>query len=162
MNSTFLLPPPTRLFLTHLIDIDMTDRPWRPEEKTASELPPHLHYACRLQLHAAAISPTTQRTLAHGTLTFTEAGTRCLNPSGLTGHSTHVCLLQEPQIPFVISVLSPRHLLASFQWHKNWKWNGTLFVVVDKYCNINGHQSCWHRWKLLNNKTPWNLLVCCV
>lgn len=59
-----------RLFLTRLIDIDMIDRPWRPQDKTASELPPHLHYTCRLQLHVTAISPATHRSCAHAACTW--------------------------------------------------------------------------------------------
>lgn len=42
---------------------------------------------------------------ARGMLRFTQAGTRCLNPRGLTGSSTHVRLSQDSSNP--VCHLSP-------------------------------------------------------
>lgn len=151
-----------RLFLTRLIDIDMIDRPWRPQEKTASELPPHLHYACRLQLHATAISPATHRSCAHAACTWNAQ----IHPSRYTVFKSqrinwkfNTCTSPpDPQILFVISVPLPRHFLASFQWHhKNWKWNRTSFVLVNKNCNIWRQSVLLTSLETIKQQTPRNI-----
>lgn len=150
-----------RLFLTRLIDIDMIDRRWRLQQKTACELPPHLHYACRLQLHATAISPATHRSCAPAACTWNAQ----IHPSPDTvfksqriNRKFNTCTRPpDPQIPFVISVPSPRHFLASFQMTpQKLEMKPPSFWSI-KIVTFGVNQSSWHHWKLFNNKRLENI-----
>lgn len=147
-----------RLFLTHLIDIDMIHRPWRPQDKTASELPPHLHYTCRLQLHVTAISPATHRSCAHAACTWNAQ----IHPSRYTVFKSqrinwkfNTCTSFSGFLKSCLS--SQSHRLAT-SWHlfndatKTGDETGPPSFWSIKIIIFGGNQSYWPHWKLLNNK----------
>lgn len=151
-----------RLFLTRLIDIDMIDRPWRQQEKTAIELPPHLHYACRLQLHATAISPATHRSCAPAACTWNAQ----IHPSTYTVFKSqrinwkfNTCTRPpDPQIPFVISVPSPRHALPGIFSNDTTKTGDEAsFVLVNENCNIWRQSVLLTPLETIKQQTPRNI-----